>query len=143
MILDGRKWLNMALFAAATMLLGMLLMGIWRRPPEASTGSNAGPVVVVCSGPTRTGGVIGTGFPLTITGQNVSSVGVGGSNVEWVYLLDTTTQCLVVYLYDPDQNYLSLDVARNVLDDLNLEAYSNKGITVEQIRTRLLKAQKR
>ena len=110
------KWtrvINAALLVAVVLLLVALVGGLRRRSVEAQMVFQAGPVIAV-------------------TGAQ------SGSNVERpFYLLDTTTQCLLVYTYQPQENYMRLAAGRKVIDDLQIEEYSNKGMTVEQVRKML------
>ncbi len=118
--MSGRlKIVNIGLLAAGAVLLGVLAVGLWRKAAEAQMVFQAGPVIAV-------------------TGAQ------SGSNVERpLYILDSTTQCLIVYVYQPQENYIRLAAARKVLDDLQLNEYANRGMTVEQIKLELEKIRKR
>ena len=112
------KWtrvINAALLLAVALLLVAVVGGLRRRSAEAQMVFQAGPVIVV-------------------------SGAQSGSNSERpFYLLDTTTQCLLVYTYQPQENYMRLAAGRKVIDDLQIEEYDNKGMTVDQVKKMLEK----
>lgn len=109
------KILNIVLLAAAVVLCLVLVSGLKRKTAEAQMVFQAGPVLVV-------------------------SGAQSGGNVERpLYLLDTTTQCLIVYVYQPQENYMRLAAARKVNDDLQIPEYANKGMTVDQVKIMLEK----
>ena len=111
--------INTALLAAAVILCLAVASGLKRRTAEAQMVFQAGPVLV-CSG-----------------------AQVGGNDERPLYLLDTITQCLIVYTYQPQQNYMRLQATRKVLDDLSLTEYSNRGTTVEQVKDMIEKMKKK
>ena len=146
MTLNRRKSLNIALLVAAAIGLGTLSMEICRKPAEAGNPGmvcRGGHVVVACTNPIG-GNIVTRGGPVPLPGgKTATSVGVGGNTTYRLYVLDTRTQCLIVYSYDPDRNYLGLAAGRKVMDDLCVTEYRNKGITVKQVKELVEKVRKR
>ena len=114
-----RTILNIGLLAVAVILCLSLASALKRRTAEAQMVFQAGPVLVV------------------------SGSQVGGNDERPLYLLDTTTQCLIVYTYQPQQNYMRLQAARKVLDDLSVPEYANKGTTVDQVKDMIEKMKRK
>jgi hypothetical protein len=120
---DRKMWqrtriLNVGLLVVALILSAALLTGVKKKAALGQV-AQAGTVIVVAGQPTS------------------------GTLEQPLYVLDTTTQTLLVYVYQPQQNYYQLMAARKVLDDLQLPEYGIKGYTVDYIKKELDKMRKR
>lgn len=114
-----KRLIGVALLVLAAILSAAVLGAVLRRTALAQMVFQAGPVIVVAGSPSS------------------------GTIERPLYLLDCNTQTLIVYVYQPQENYLRLMAARRVLADTGLQELANKGITVKQVRDELEKVRRR